>query len=141
MRLSGKHIHELREQIMPDVCSLRGALAGIQIDRQFAEFFEEIAEKSTLVAKSPQIMKEAMSARASFLNKNKTRLRNSIRQAKRAQRRLCKLGDGACCVRGARRLCAGSDDDEASSSRTTTSEDMSSTTTEANMWRHNVTMT
>ena len=26
MRLSGKHINELRDQIMPDVCSLRGNL-------------------------------------------------------------------------------------------------------------------
>ena len=49
-----------------------------------------------LNSKSPQIMKDAVSARATFLTKNKTRLRNSIRQAKRAQRRLCKLGGEFC---------------------------------------------
>ena len=57
-----------------------------------AEFFEEIATNAYLDANSPQIMKEAVSARTAFIDKNRTRLRSSIRRAQLTQRRLSALG-------------------------------------------------
>lgn len=93
MKLSGKHIAELREEILPDVCRLRGKCNGDAIAlATLAEFFEEIAANAYLDANSPQIMKEAVSARTAFIDKNRTRLRSSIRRAKLTQRRLSALG-------------------------------------------------
>uniref|UniRef100_A0A914VD75 Uncharacterized protein n=1 Tax=Plectus sambesii TaxID=2011161 RepID=A0A914VD75_9BILA len=66
LKLSGAHMTELKEQIMPDVHKLK-------------QFFEECAEEAKLDANKPIIMKNAVYARRS-IRRSKTRFRASIRR-------------------------------------------------------------